>query len=801
MKRADTDITKDYPAGNEAEAGGRHLRDLDWPEVLSQLASLAQSDRGRAACLTLPLLDDPDAARARMAEVVELMAVLETEGRLASLSFPEIAPLLDAAGKGVALGAEELRQLADFCEAAANARRFFARRAPGAGSGPAIPLVWELVGRLSMREALIRKARETFDATGEIRDSASPALARLRRERDDMAERVRTRAEDLLQSETFTPYLQDSYVTLRADRFVLPVRASFKAMGLGIVHDTSRTGETVFIEPTEIVELNNRLKVSELEIRHESRRILEELAALVAEEAPGLRQDLEVMTRLDLLCAEARFSAACGAVAVEVAREPVLDLRQLRHPLLVLRNDKDRRQVVANDVALGGSGRARLLIVSGPNAGGKTVLLKSVGLAALLVRAGLPVPVGRGSVVGFFHAILSDVGDGQSLMGDLSTFSAHLANLADMLAVAEKAELAGANVLALCDELAAGTNPEQGAALARAILERLSRGRAVGVTTTHYDSLKALADGDPSFRNAGMEYDLAHLAPTFKLRDGQPGRSYALDIAARMGLPESVLARARELAGAASLGLEEIVRDLQAREQSLATQEAALAELNAELEARAAHEKAATHALEKRERELAVKTREKVEAAVRETRAALAEILDRARSRTRAADAAEVERAAHAARQDLESTIARVTADLPEPPPLDLAKLKEALASRALGVGAKTNARAPGTPTRNPRSAPDAPSDDSALSALRARANTVDLRGLRADEALGELERFLDRTALDGADLVFIVHGHGQGALRRAIREYLALSPYVQRSRPGTPAEGGDGVTIAALKG
>jgi len=546
------------------------------------------------------------------------------------------------------------------------------------------------------------------------------------------------------------------------------------------------------------VDLNNRLKVAEIDIRRESRRILEDLAAAVSEAAPGLRTDRQTLTRLDVIGAAARLAVAYNGTPVDIVDASLVELTSLRHPLLALRAASEKMTVTANDLVLGeveGRSQAKALVISGPNAGGKTVLLKSIGLAVLLARAGLHVPVAAGSRVGFFHQVLADIGDQQSVLGDLSTFSAHLANLSGML---ERAQGAGEqNLLILCDELMVGTHPDQGAALARAMLEAMADARGLIVVTTHFDSLKALAEGDARFRNAGMEYDLAKLRPTFRLKDGVPGRSYALDIAARIGLPDSVLARARLLMSEGSLGLEETLRNLQEREQALerASQqlEAArleLEEAKEELEQRTDAEKAATEALTRRERELAMRSREAIDAAVRDARDAISDIVREVR-RERSPQAAD------AARLALEKKAKEITAQLPEPAPLDVNKLREALANRALGVSGKGKAQV----SQRPKSAPSAPVKDDAPLVLQSRANTVDLRGQRADEALGELEAFLDRTALEGADAVFVIHGHGTGALRKVVREYLATSPYVARFRAGGAGEGGDGVSVVSLKG
>jgi DNA mismatch repair protein MutS2 len=782
----------------QVDLSRRYLEFLDWPEVCAELAERAHSSRGALACQTLPLCDSAEEARERMAEVTEAVALLRRGESLPVLNFPEIEMHLRAVAQGIPLGPEELRLVADFCEVVANARRFFGRIQPdGAVQTPRLS---RLAATLGYHEDLVHLARETFDATGELRDSASPELARLRYERDQVASRAREQADKILGSEEFTPYLQDQFVTLREDRFVLPLRASFKSMGLGIVHDTSRTGETVFVEPTAMVELNNRLKVAEIEIRRESLRILQELAAAVSEAAPVLRTDRDILARLDIIGASARLAEAYEGMPVEIVDEPIVDLTSVRHPLLALRAGKEKRTVTPNSLVLGevpGWSKAKALVISGPNAGGKTVLLKSVGLAVLLARAGLHVPVAAGSRVGFFHRVLADIGDQQSVRGDLSTFSAHLANLSGILTCATSVH--DQNVLILCDELMVGTHPDQGAALARAMLEALAEAPGLIVVTTHFDSLKALGESDERFRNAGMEYDLLNLRPTFRLKDGVPGRSYALDIAARIGLPDEVLARARSLMNETSLGLEETLRNLQTREQALehASQELEetrreLEEAKGVLEERADAEKTAIEALTRRERELAMRSREAIDAAVRDAREAISEIVREVR-RERSPQAAD------AARVALEKKAKEVTAKLPEPPALDLNRLREALANRGLGAGAKGDKGKKSQGAQHPQKHEPAAAEPTLV--LQSRANSLDLRGQRADEALGELEAFLDRTALEGADTVFVIHGHGTGALRKVVREYLATSPYVGRFRAGGAGEGGDGVSVVSLKG
>jgi DNA mismatch repair protein MutS2 len=535
--------------------------------------------------------------------------------------------------------------------------------------------------------------------------------------------------------------------------------------------------------------------------------------------------------------AAARLAAAYDGTAIEIVPEMIVDLRVARHPLLTLKAERERVRVVANDVALGGEA-ARLLVVSGPNAGGKTVLLKTVALAALMARAGLLVPAAAGSRVGFFDAVLADIGDQQSVMGDLSTFSAHLAGVGAILKHVEGGAAGAA--LVLLDELMAGTNPDQGAALARATAETLAERPALAVITTHYDSLKGLAESDPRFANAGMEYDLERLRPTFRLEVGTPGRSYALDIAARMGLPDALLARARALAGASSFGLEAVIVKLEAREAELERETRRLEEARSSLASSEEERRTALTALEARERELGRNTREAIERAVHETREALRAIV---REAQRAGSA----RAAEAARGAVAETAREALGRLPAPaPPAPAAPAPGAAALPAgtrvfvasLGAegvvakppdgrgrakvtvgaitvevdaaelsasgkgGGKKAAGGRGGPASSSRKPPReaAPTDDELALAIQSASNTLDLRGERADDAVGAVEAYLDRAALEGRSPIFIVHGHGTGALRKLVRSYLDGSPYVARWAPGQPRQGGDGVSVVELR-
>jgi DNA mismatch repair protein MutS2 len=810
----------------------------DWDELGQRLSALAQSAAGRALCLALPLAPDAAEARRRMAGVAELTGLLRAGEELPSLAAPEIEAAVASAEKGLVLGAEEVRPIAELVGIAEAARRFVLS-APPAGRPP-LPETISLARVLDPPLGVARAIRDTFDAAGEIRDGASPELARLRAERRELEQHARTAIEVLMRSEEYGPVLQDTFFTIRAERYVLPLKASAKSLGLGIVHDTSRTGETVFVEPTALVGANNRLKVTELEIRRESRRILEALTADVAASAPALRSSAAALALLDARAAAARLAVQYDGQPVTIVDEPVVDLRAGRHPLLALQ--QERAPVVANDVALGG-GAPPILVVSGPNAGGKTVLMKTVGLAALMARAGLLVAADGASRVGFFGRVLVDIGDRQSVLADLSTFSGHLANVARILR--EASSRSAGPALVLLDELMAGTNPDQGAALARATAEALAETPALAIITTHYDSLKALGESDARFANAGMEYDLEHLRPTFRLSVGAPGRSYAFDIAGRMGLPAALLERARALGNEASVGLESAIARLEAREREVAERIVQLAEAEATATATGAEHRASAQALAARERELARQTRDMLSASIE---AVVAEARESLRAVVRRAQEAGTSRAAESARGELERAAGEALSRVPAPEPTR-ATPSPALPAAALVPGARVLVdRFGSTLEAVVAQAPDArgrvkvtagaltievgvnelrPSTGSARraaaagrSAGAARASTasggakeddlalvaptparsLDLRGQSGDEALAAIDAFFDRAALAGESHVVLVHGHGTGALRKRVREHLDGSPYVARWAPGTPRQGGDGATIVELR-
>ena len=792
--------------------------DLGWDALLAHLVARTRTPRGSLLAKNLELLGDVDAARARHEEVTQARALRDTGDALPLDGVRELSEALERAGKGGALEPQLLRDVGSTLRAGAAVRHHLlahGERAP------------RLLGRAALLHDLDEVAApidDAFEGSTEARlsDRASPALGGLRRKAQKVREELERAINALLDASHVRDYLQDRFTTQRDARYVIPIRVDARAKVRGIVHGTSQSGQTVFVEPEEIVELNNRLRLAELEVAEEERRILAELTLLVAEALPRIQVNLEVLAVLDLIDAGARLSSDLRAAPPELVpsgEAGAFDLRRARHPLMVLAE----RQCVPNDIVVG---LGHTLVVSGPNAGGKTVALKTAGLCALLARAGLHVPAQEGSRVPFFDEVLSDVGDDQSLERNLSTFSGHILHLNDFMTRAR------AGALILLDEIAVGTDPEQGAALAQAVLEAYAQRGATCIVTTHYDRLKAMAARDKRFHNASVGFDVEKLQPTYELHLGVPGASGAIVVARRLGLEPSVCARASSLAGERQVGLEELLLELEgerkrvAEVRALVERERQDAErARADAEARALKAKAELEQARKGAHDAAVET-------LRQARAEL----DRTRTVLRRAQDGKVTAAeVHSARKEIDAAASKVHASRPAPPPppgrpANADELKpgvevwvQRLNGRAKVLqaprGDKVNVQA--GPLKATVSVEEcrieegrAPTPQSARArrghnafeieareqkSARGRFPSVDVRGERVDAALALAEKALDDAMMASQDGLLVIHGHGTGALRDRLREHLKGFPGVSQLRAGNPDEGGDGVTVILL--
>lgn len=798
---------------------------LEWDRLLTELAGQARSAMGAERCRALPLEQDLEAARARLRETGEMVALLEGTDPVPALGFPDLRDPLGRAAKGAVLETHELRDVAVVLGLVAETIRFLRRHREQAPQLWLVAEPMEADFHLSRLDQIRTALERCVDPEGNIRESATPDLHRYMEHAHGLKQTMRHRLETILASARYAEVLQERYFAQREGRYVVPVKAEMRTRIPGIVHDVSASGATVFLEPRELVELNNAVKVADLEVEREVKRILQELSTLVAGQVPALLDCLDRLASLDCIAAKAGLSRLVKGQPVLLNESGRIALRQARHPLLVLARD----HVVANDITL--EEPVRVLVISGPNTGGKTVTLKILGLFALMVRAGLHPSCARDSEMALFRQVYADIGDAQDLTKDLSSFSAHMiqmVTLLDFASVRWAQEPPGSPAtLVLLDEPVTSTDPAEGAALAEALLLRLAEIGLKVAVTTHYNALKALAQTTPGFLNASVGFDIATLSPTYRLHTGVPGGSSAIEIAGRLGMDEGILDRAVSLLRREDRTLEQLLSELQDRQRRLDQDRARIAQLKAEAEQAAREAKDISERLKQSEREDRKGVKKKLTEELLRARAEVQRILDEfKRERTVLKGKEAKERLA-----DLEAQVRPRLMPPSEFVPLEHLKAGdrvEILGLGATGVLLEAPARKKRVRVRVGETemsvglsqlAGLARSGEGEESGAARRtlappgrllppwprpeesAETVlDLRGKTADEALELAISALDRASLAGAPLVRVIHGHGTGRLKAVLRSYLKDSPYVARFRPGERGEGGDGVTIVELK-
>lgn len=534
---------------------------LEYPKITERLAGEAAFSASKELALALMPSAAPDEVRHRIAITTEARRLLELRADVGVRGARDIRPHAAAATRGVRLDPSALLEVLATLRAAEHVARLIQHL------DESFPLLKELAVDLPTRPALDAAIVRCISEDGSVLDTASPALRRVRAEIRAAQQYLQERLGALVNE--FRSALQEPIITMRGDRYVLPVRAEARGQVRGIVHDQSGSGATVFVEPLAVVELNNRLRQLEVEERAEIERVLDELTVAVGHDAPYLQLAVEVLAWFDLALAKARYASLMRASAPRINGERRLRLRQARHPLLT-------GTVVPLDFHLDDG--TRMVVITGPNTGGKTVVLKTVGLLCLMAQAGLHIPAADDSDVPIYDDIFADIGDEQSVEQSLSTFSSHMSRIIEILGAAD------AGSLVLLDELGAGTDPSDGSALARAILSYLLECRAATVATTHYSELKVFAHEQDGATNASVEFDIETLSPTYRLIMGLPGRSNALAIAARLGLPEEIITRARALQSSTGVEMEHVLEELQSERQGAADERYRLSMERAEAE-------------------------------------------------------------------------------------------------------------------------------------------------------------------------------------------------------------------------
>jgi len=790
------------------------LRVLEFSEMLHHLAAEAASVLGRQRADELYPSPDPDVVVRRLSETRECCELLR-QGPLPGLGrVQDIRGLLArAAVPGVRLSPQELLAVADTLDAASHLRRHLREV-----SVP-LPALSRIAAGLTPPAELSGEIRRCITPDGAVTDTASPALFRLRQEARRSREAVREALQKLLQAPRLQAVLAEPVITLRNDRYVIPVTPGYRTHLEGIVQDQSASGQTLFLEPLSVVELNNAIRRLEREAEAEVDRVLGELTSAVRASGPASASTVEALADLDLILAKARLAERWHAAEPRILREGALRLLDARHPLLVERR-RDRGQaggegeVVPIDVTVGPD--ARVLVITGPNTGGKTVALKTVGLAALMAQSGLFIPASPDSEVPVYDLVYADIGDEQSIAQDLSTFSAHVARLRTILLEA------GPKSLVLLDEIGAGTDPGEGSALGNAVLEALAGRGCHVLATTHLDAVKAFVAQDPRMVNAAVEFDLDSLRPLYTLHIGLPGRSFAIDMACRLGIPPTIIQRSRELLGDSGAEVTALLGRLQAQEQR---RDADAVET--------ARERAAASAARQAAEKLAADLRDQVATVRAQARQLVAGIAAEARRRAEAV-VADLARSGsiREAREALRGVSQAAEARLAELPIADAVPASEAAPAqvepgqrvwvRHLGQAGTVlstleaqglvEVQLPVGKTRVPLGAlapvpatvaPAAPQSDGGITwtagagdSLAAEINVI---GCTVEEATGRVQRYLEDAALGGLSRVRIIHGKGTGRLRRGIAELLKSHPLVVGFHLASFEEGGSGATIVDL--
>jgi DNA mismatch repair protein MutS2 len=781
---------------------------LELPAVLGRLAEYTSFSAGRELALSLTPATDQGQVRRRQRETSEARQLLSTRPDLTLGGAHDLIPLVENALRGARLLPADLLDVSDTLRRANLLRRSLLKH------GDEFPLIVGYVGQLETCPDLVAEIERCIGEHAEVLDRASHELARIRAELAVARDRLMDRLNRILTNSQYASYLQEAYITQRDGRFVIPVRSDSKSRIPGLVHDQSASGATSFIEPLATVDLNNRYRELQLAEQREVERILLALSGLVADAAEPIQRTVEILAQLDMILGRAKYADASRATMPEIlpfqppegegaGRHPgsVIDLRQARHPLL------DPRTVVPIDVHL--SDDYFVIVITGPNTGGKTVSLKTVGLLALMAQCGLHLPADEGSRLSVFNHVCADIGDEQSIEQSLSTFSSHMSHIIDILHTVDDRSLV------LLDELGAGTDPVEGAALAQSLLTHALQRRVTTLATTHYAELKAYASDTPGVVNASVEFDLETLAPTYHLTIGLPGQSNAFDIAERLGLAEPIVRRARSLISADHVQAERFLAQIKEAQARTAQAQAEAERARAETQQMAEELRARLRNIERERGEILRQAHEQASAEVETVRKELRSLQRRLSIMTPStidlsgleARLDELEKAS----EPVATTVALPPVPAPKGGEIEVGDTVWVADLNATGevldmddgavevqVGSfRVRTRRSSLELRHKAASP--PEAQEAKVSVPPPPDVhleLHLRGLRVDEALPRLEKYLDEAYRAQVPFARIVHGKGTGALREAVRDFLRGYPLVESFGDGAEGEGDTGVTV-----
>ena len=779
------------------------LRVLEFTRIREMLAEGALTETGADKCRELTPYDDLPSVEAAQAETEEAAVILRYVGGHPMAAFPDVRPALSICEKGGTLSAGMLLNVAEMLRASRSARDALVTDRENT------PLLRAKGERLFTSRNLEKDITDAILSEDEIADRASSELMNIRRHLRGAQERIKERLNQMIRSAAMQKYLQDPIITVRNDRYVLPVRAEYRSSVPGLVHDQSSSGATLFIEPMVAVEMGNELKQWELKEQQEIARILAALTAEAAPYAAQMRETVDLLSELDFIFAKGLLSRRLVCVAPKMNRDGYLHIIRGRHPLI------DPEQVVPSTIWLGRE--FTTLVVTGPNTGGKTVTLKTIGLLTLMAQAGLQVPADLGTELAVFEQVFADIGDEQSIEQSLSTFSGHMTNIVTIMREVTPRDLV------LFDELGAGTDPPEGAALAQSILTRLLHIRVRTVATTHYSELKVFALTTKGVENASVEFDVETLRPTYRLSIGVPGKSNAFEISRRLGLPENLIEAAKKLLSGDAVRFEDVIanaeyhRQVAEREREIA-QEASKETIRLRNEA----EKLRREMEDRREQSLR-KAREDAKRILEQARRESENIISELKRMKKNASQGEtsvsdLRKQLDRGIDDLSEGLKKADTESSDAPktvhPGDLVKIL------SLGVDGTVLAEPDDkgevqlqagamkfkAPLAQLRLKQEAPKKSAAVVRAKTGAMTrtvpteCDVRGMALEEALSAVEIYLDEAVLAGLNEVYIIHGKGTGVLRSGIQQDLRKNRHVKSFRLGVYGEGETGVTVVTLK-
>ena len=775
---------------------------LGWDVLRRALAGHALSAVARDRCLSWAPVSTPLAAQQLLDETSAMLLLLDTAEGFPIRSFADIQQALNHAARDRMIEPEEGLAVLDLLTlVGAIRRRLNAQTAPDA--------LRVFAPRLSPMLPLLKELDRCLDPETGVSDNASPELKAAVREAAQARQQLDHAVKKIMGSAGWKDTLQDAYITEREGRAVLPVRADSRGRVDGIVHDSSGSGQTLFVEPTSVIPLNNQLKIARLNVDRERARVLAHLAEQILQEKPGLLDNLQNLTTLDAIHARARLARAMRARSFELTETGEVDLRQARNPELVLSG----KHVVPNTLAW--KADTRVLIISGPNTGGKTVTLKTLGLMSLMARSGLLLPVEENSRIPFYPQVFADIGDEQDLGQDLSTFSGHLKKIIHILQSAQP------GALILLDELGIATDPQQGAALAQAILMQMKERNLMTLVSTHYLSLKAFAQTAPGFLNACTEFDMDTISPTFRLVFGAPGQSAALETAERLGLDAGVIRHARELYDRGDHRAEVLLEELTRQKQGFERERAELAEHRRQAHQDMLEQNTIRARLREQELEFRRNKNQKLQIQLREAKNEIRKLMEEARRSKNITQLRKMEQHLTAMGRQAASVpsakrafYTRTTDQLRkgdevmiegydaigvlEEDPAGKSSVRVKLGNFSTLLECKRllgHAQGHRTQPRD-RDKPGVTIQTESHSTPR---TTCDLRGKTIEEARHAMELFLSQAVLNKCPRVILIHGHGMGRIKQMVRDYLGSTGIGKGFAPAGREEGGDGATVVEL--